>query len=81
MADDETPTDHNGGEHHWETCAMCGPMVVCGKCGNNCCNGGYGLIDGKECGACPSAYDKQDAEREQHRSDTAPCAGFEGVGL
>lgn len=42
---------------------MCGPRVICGKCGNNCCNGGYGeLVDGSQCDACPSAYDKQDAE-------------------
>lgn len=36
---------------------MCGSMVVCGKCGNNCCNAGYGTLpDGSECDACPSAY-------------------------
>lgn len=41
---------------------MCGPMVVCGKCGNNCCNGGFGkLPDGSKCDACPSAYAMQDA--------------------
>ncbi len=40
---------------------MCGPMVICGKCGNNCCNGGYGTLpDGSKCDACPSAYDMQD---------------------
>lgn len=44
---------------------MCGPMVICGKCGNNCCNGGYGEILGEEvgevlvCDMCPSAYDLQ----------------------
>jgi hypothetical protein len=40
-------------------------MVICGKCGNNCCNGGYGN-DGK-CDACPSAYEEQD------RADAIIC--------
>lgn len=37
---------------------MCGPMVVCGHCGNNCCNGGSneGCPDG-----CESAYAMQKA--------------------
>jgi hypothetical protein len=36
-------------------------MVVCGKCQNNCCNGGYGTLpDGSTCDACPSAYDMQE---------------------
>lgn len=54
--------------HFWSNCDMCGPMVICGKCGNNCCNGGYGEIIGKEpgttmeCDACPSAYQKQKDE-------------------
>lgn len=54
-------------KHKWEICDMCGPMVVCGKCGNNCCNGGYGEIFGPEpgvmvtCDMCPSAYDLQNA--------------------
>jgi hypothetical protein len=48
--------------HRWEFCPLCcGWMVVCGKCGNNCCNGGYGeLPDGSPCDACPSAYDLQE---------------------
>lgn len=47
--------------HFWGTCEMCGPMVICGKCGNNSCNGGYGTLpDGSKCDACPSAYDMQD---------------------
>lgn len=56
--------------HFWEECPMCGPMVICGKCGNNCCNGGYGEVIGPEraddgsvvmitCDACPSAYEMQ----------------------
>ena len=37
--------------------------VICGKCGNNTCNGGYGEIPGPEpftmikCDACESAYE------------------------
>ncbi len=53
----------NAGEHFWDYCGMCGPMVRCGKCGNNACNGGYGKVDEKECDACPSAYDKQANEQ------------------
>lgn len=32
--------------HELSWCAVCGEIgieiVICGKCGNNCCNGGYG---------------------------------------
>lgn len=52
-------------EHRWSECEMCGPMVICGKCGNNACNGGYGTLpNGSQCDACPSAYTKQDEEYE-----------------
>jgi hypothetical protein len=45
-------------QHQWVYCDMCGhDVVVCGKCGNNTCNGGYGTVNSKECDACPSAYD------------------------
>jgi hypothetical protein len=53
--------------HYWHRCDMCGPTVMCGRCGNNCCNGGYGEEIGPEagttmtCRACPSAYEMQDA--------------------
>jgi hypothetical protein len=49
-------------EHKWDYCNVCeGSMVRCGKCGNNCCNGGYGTLpDGTTCDACPSAYEMQD---------------------
>lgn len=51
---------HKAG-HFWDDCSMCGRMVVCGKCGNNSCNGGYGnLPNGLVCDACPSAYETQD---------------------
>lgn len=45
-------------EHHWEYCNLCEhKVVICGKCGNNTCNGGHGEVDGVECDACPDAYD------------------------
>jgi hypothetical protein len=40
-------------KHRWEWCPRCGPMVVCGKCGNNMCNGG------SYCEACESAFQLQ----------------------
>lgn len=49
-------------EHTWFDCELCGRSVRCGKCGNNCCNGGYGVLpNGEQCDVCPSAYDVQDA--------------------
>lgn len=42
--------------HTWAICAMCGPMVRCGFCGNNCCNGGSG--DGCP-DKCAAAYAMQ----------------------
>ena len=48
-------------EHYWDVCTSCGPMVRCGTCGNNCCNGGSGeLDDGSKCQDCESAYKKQE---------------------
>lgn len=38
--------------HHWDWCGMCGFMVRCGTCGNNCCNGGYGNN-----GTCPDCHE------------------------
>lgn len=45
-------------EHRWDFCDLCGPMVRCGNCGNNCCNGGSG--DGCP-DKCASAYEMQAA--------------------
>lgn len=52
--------------HYWSYCNLCDcKMVVCGRCGNNCCNGGYGQEIGPEpgtmidCRACPEAYEMQ----------------------
>jgi hypothetical protein len=49
------------GVHRWDICSMCGPCVICGYCGNGCCNGGYGaLADGSECTHCKEAYEIYD---------------------
>lgn len=51
-----------GAPHRWADCDMCGRIVICGKCGNNCCNGGHGeMAPGIECDACPEAYAAQEA--------------------
>jgi hypothetical protein len=49
-------------KHEIQYCTQCQTdMIVCGKCGNNCCNGGYGTLpDGTKCDACPEAYKLQD---------------------
>jgi len=45
----------------WMWCDLCDcATVICPKCGNNCCNGGYGKIDGKQCTMCKEAYKYQD---------------------
>jgi hypothetical protein len=45
-----------------EWCQTCHRwMVLCHVCGNNCCNGGVGAIDGHPCGDCAEAYREQDA--------------------
>ncbi len=45
-------------EHRWDFCSHCRVrMVVCGHCGNNCCNGG----SEDHCpDHCASAYALQD---------------------
>lgn len=48
--------------HKIDWCEQCERNVVlCGKCGNNTCNGGHGKVldqngDLIECDACESAY-------------------------
>lgn len=40
-------------------CTLCErDMVLCGVCGNNTCNGGYGEVNGVDCKNCPSAYEE-----------------------
>ena len=52
--------------HTWDYCGQCEcPFVKCGACGNKCCNGTNGEVDGKPCTACDSAY-------EQQRTETPP---------
>jgi hypothetical protein len=50
--------------HTFSYCDHCErQVVICGKCGNNTCSGGYGEVIGPEpgtlmtCDACPSAYE------------------------
>ena len=44
--------------HKWAYCDHCSvDTVYCGKCGNNTCNGGYGILpDGSDCDVCEDAY-------------------------
>ena len=49
-------------EHRWIFCETCDiETVVCGRCGNNVCNGGSGEVGNgkggtKPCPECESAY-------------------------
>jgi hypothetical protein len=46
--------------HTLSYCELCKiDMVICGTCGNNCCNGGYGIINNEKCTGCDNAYDIQ----------------------
>jgi len=48
-------------KHKKDFCTFCNRAIVrCGTCGNNCCNGGSGEINGKECLDCLEAYKHQD---------------------
>lgn len=54
-----------------EKCYICGWMVICPRCGNNCCNGGYGEDkDGTKCFVCPIAYDVQDLLYKEQDNET-----------
>jgi hypothetical protein len=47
--------------HTLSYCNLCETdIVICADCGNNCCNGGTGEVDGARCG-CSEAYEDQDA--------------------
>lgn len=49
---------YRGVDYPVEYCSLCErDMILCPKCGNNTCNGGYGTVDGKECSVCPMAYE------------------------
>jgi hypothetical protein len=44
----------------WGWCEVCDTtFVYCPKCGNNCCNAGFGQVDGKVCDVCNLAYQYQ----------------------
>jgi hypothetical protein len=46
-------------KHKIGWCSQCRRHTVfCGTCGNNCCNAGYGEIEGQECSDCPDAHEK-----------------------
>jgi len=52
-------------QHTLSYCALCEcDMVICATCGNNCCNAGYGTVDGETCPDCPEAYEDQTAYNE-----------------
>lgn len=41
----------------WSWCELCETAcIICPKCGNNSCNGGYGEVDGIKCDVCSIAY-------------------------
>ena len=45
--------------HTLSNCSMCGDMVICADCGNNCCNAMSGKTRGiKDCD-CDEAYEHQ----------------------
>ena len=47
-------------KHHLSYCdTCCDYMVICATCGNNCCNGGSGKINGDKCPDCDDAYEVQ----------------------
>src|SRR5690242_5696184 len=41
-----------------DICHLCGPMLRCTTCGNNCCNGGSGEVNGDKCPDCPRVYEE-----------------------
>jgi len=45
-------------EHKESYCTHCErKIIICGNCGNNTCNAGYGIVDGKQCKHCKDAYE------------------------
>lgn len=46
-------------EHKVSYCSHCEiKIIICGGCGNNTCNGGYGILNGEQCLYCKDAYKK-----------------------
>jgi len=53
--------------HTWSYCPLCKyTMVICGTCGNNTCNGGYGTINNLPCPDCESAHELCDRDFRKH---------------
>lgn len=59
--------------HKFAFCETCKNfMVECVTCGNNCCNAGYGQVDGKNCPDCPEAHEHDKNAREYRFANTSP---------
>ena len=60
--------------HRWSYCEHCMcPMVICGHCGNNTCNGGSGENCPDKCAAA-HAFDNDPPEELQRRSEVERSA-------
>lgn len=56
--------------YKWAWCNQCDcATIICPHCGNNCCNGGSGRLDGEKCPYCIDAYDYQ---RYMYTEETVP---------
>jgi ribosome-binding protein aMBF1 (putative translation factor) len=54
-------------EFKWEFCPICEAYFIrCPKCGNNCCNGASGQVDGQECDVCELCYEFQELSYNNH---------------
>jgi hypothetical protein len=63
-------------KYTWHWCSTCKCHYVrCPKCGNNCCNGMYGRLFGKECDECYAAYEYQETHEEERLSQPMPQPG------
>lgn len=72
----------------WEWCNQCDVWFIrCPQCGNNCCNGGCGRFESKDCDVCPLAYQFQAAmsqlypvyrKEQKPPEDAEPTGGRDG---
>ena len=54
----------------WSWCDWCEcNVVICQKCGNNTCNGGHGMVNGKECDECVNAYKEYFKHYKEHNPE------------
>lgn len=59
--------------HKLYFCDHCNRHIhLCGTCGNNTCNGGYGTKDGKTCPDCANAYELTDEYYRTNKPPTCP---------